>query len=657
MGEGRNFTVATSTQLLGTRRSWNSREMEEEYLESMKNADQDVQISGALPATNDDTETEITMTGKIDGSQETLPATVYRPLTKAREKASQLGPLQILPATIYQPRAVQHASLSKTVTRSTEEGRNRSSKSPETKSSRQSEIYFSPIDVNKSQIELSSPTTSPPITPTPESYNAKQSAQKLEPTVAEIWKAKQNDSEPDVPMPAPLGWKGKQEASEPNKLKLTPEQLDQLVEALVKAPMMQKRVRKQWWNENVSYLSDGESALSLSPAPTEDDMITGSSSPQPSELPPSSIFSLPNDPLVTEQRSSPAMTEIPELESVLEFPQHHASEKPLVVSEQGGLRIPEDVLQQQFEQNFARHASVTKVPETKVDGFAIVNPAVENAPICFVSRADADECQVGECSHIELPFGTAVDCHLQVEPAEETPDGTRSRVILQILNQVLWRSSGKRAYVAAAEIDVTEAFTKAALMELLAFSNRAHAVSDKFDTISLVSKASCASNEEVDWFEIANSLQLSDRTDETLQKASGAFASLTGESCTMQTLSLTSHLARLKSQHEDFLILRGREFYDNGIPSRLGVPWISQHLDQRSWGENGEEDMMSKGSAEQFQEKLIGAVGPFFADDEPLTVKMKLQGVEKRVYCVPLADGIEEKTVSWVCFVRDEFDV
>ena len=105
------------------------------------------------------------------------------------------------------------------------------------------DIYFSPIDVTGSKVELSSPLPSPTpsLTPTQESFNASRAIQNA---------------------PASTSSTAKVGPSK-KKLMIGREQLDRLVNALAHAPMIQQHVRKKLWEDDEATISEKPSMLSF----------------------------------------------------------------------------------------------------------------------------------------------------------------------------------------------------------------------------------------------------------------------------------------------------------------------------------------------------------------------------------------------------------
>ncbi|KAK6442016.1 hypothetical protein LTR95_001756 [Oleoguttula sp. CCFEE 5521] len=133
-----------------------------------------------------------------------------------------------------------------------------------------------------------------------------------------------------------------------------------------------------------------------------------------------------------------------------------------------------------------------------------------------------------------------------------------------------------KKFLLVTELDVTESFAKAALMELSAHAEM------RLDDIQMVAPGVKAmpKEEQIDWCALADALQTSSAIKDAIEEAASSLAHLTAETCTMQPLTLMSELERLKARHQDFLILRPTGYHENGIMSGVHIPLSSQHLDQ-----------------------------------------------------------------------------
>ena len=291
-----------------------------------------------------------------------------------------------------------------------------------------------------------------------------------------------------------------------------------------------------------------------------------------------------------------------------------------------------------------------KTPQVRLGGMALIDPKTRGSPACFFSKhyhQRTDVLRVGERFYLNLPYGKGAGCYLRVEPQSMS---SNSRVIMQIVNQVLERKTGKMIYFFVVELDVTESFTKAALTEL---TGQAGIRLDDIEVTSVIEKVRDGSSEGVDWLALADELEATCEIKDVVEKTVDSFASLDKETCIMQTLTLLSELERVKRKHQDFVVVRSHAEYGNGVPSRMSVPWISQHLESKSIDGGS----ISSDSMQKFRQELIGIVAKHCLQNDPFTATSGLAGEEKRVVFMPLVEGTTDKNVAWVCFFRNDSDL
>ncbi|KAK5684624.1 hypothetical protein LTR17_027184 [Elasticomyces elasticus] len=311
------------------------------------------------------------------------------------------------------------------------------------------------------------------------------------------------------------------EPTEPasEKLMLEPEHIGRLVSALAECPLLRVHVSRQWWNANVS---DAASLL-----------------------------------------------------------QHFNSQaNQTCLSEQRSPSIRQEILEEEFARNFPDHPKARRAPEparTKLGGIALVDPKVHGTPIRFISRdyqLGTSTVKVGQCFFMNIPYGTTMHSKLRIEPPSNR--SINARVTMQVLSHALERKTGRKKFLLVTELDVTESFAKAALMELSAHAEM------PLDDIQMVVPGVKAMPKEgqIDWFALTDELQTSCDIKDAVEEAASYLANLTAETCTMQTPTLMSELERLKARHQDFLILRSTGYHENGIMSSVHIPLSSQHLDQ-----------------------------------------------------------------------------
>lgn len=462
--------------------------------------------------------------------------------------------------------------------------------------SQATEIFFAPLDLHtqRSKVELSEPIDSPDeaevlTTPTQESYDA---------SLASAGSVKLHHAVMSRSSPR-------------RTLQLVPDQLDRLTKALSDSPLLQMHVRKQWWDEIRDEMSNRGSFSSVDSAPS---LSSGSGSASGS----STLYSQPNQPFMAEQRSPSITQAILEEEFALNFPNHPNAKKPAA-------------------------------PRTaKFGGIALTDPRVHGSPIRFISkdyRLGANVVNVGSCSFLNVGYGASVESTLRIEP----PSGASviCRVMLQVLNHVLERKTGRKSYVLVAEIDVTECFVKAALAELAVHSRTL------LDNIKLVVRPARSEymEEQVDWCALADELNDQWTVSDTVEAAALSFASLTAETCTMQTLTLMSELERLKTRHQDFMILRpDGKYHANGLPSGVHVPWISQHLDRQLYDSHRDAD-----AARELRYQVVSACVNHLRHGDDFETKIVWHGRLRSVRCVPLLEGGEGRPpAAWVCFLNGE---
>ena len=369
-------------------------------------------------------------------------------------------------------------------------------------------------------------------------------------------------------------------------LALLPEQFDRLVTALASAPMMQEHVRRQWWEGKQRF----DEKNSHSPAETEQ---TASPPDQDAALGKVSAEKLPGRPDSSDH------------------------------------------------------------PRVKLDGIVLVDPKVAGSPIRFVSRntgLDTEMRRVGQCSFVNIPYGCSGDCGLRVGLPTEESGHQGSRVVLQLVNQVLERKSGKEHHLLVTELDITESFTKAALVELAAQLDMRV---DEIGVVTLEDEVRKESTGDIDWGALADELQAQSEVDEIVESAAASCKQLSKESCAMQTLTLMSELTRLQNQHRDFVLVRAYELHDGGTPSRLGAPWMSQHLEQAT---NDDPSILAD-ALRAFRVKLVSEIAArSVSDGRPWTARVMWDSVGTRVHCEPLVEEAGGIAVAWVGFLRDDYE-
>lgn len=511
-------------------------------------------------------------------------------------RVKELRAKTTLPAK-HQERIAKTSKIDTSVT-GTSLSRNASTASKRSRRDSQvTEIYFSPIDVNKSQIALSDPIEEPEeqLTPTQARYDEEPRAE----TGHQQSQAMSRYSE--------------LEQQETEKVTLSAEQVDRLVKALAESPLLHVHVSRQWWDEiedNISVASESTPSLSSG---------SGSSS---------TLYSQPNQPFMTEQLSPTTTQAILEEEFAQNFPNHPKAKHP------------------------AAHAAAA-VRSTKFGGIALADPNVHGTPVRFITkgyRLGANVLKVGACSFLNIPYGTTVQSNLRIEPPSCV--SRNARVMLQVVNQVLERKTGRKTYLLVAELDVTESLTKAALMELAAHADLPLA---DIQVLTPTEKPRQMSK-DVDWCALADELQASCAITDVVETAASSFAKLGAETCTMQTLTLMSELERLKTQHQDFLIVRPTGIHRNGILSGVKIPWTSQHLDALLH-ESDPHHIRAEASksARVLRDRVVGAVAEGCAGDKPFDTRIWWGDQMRLVHCVPLIESTDGKPAAWAAFLSGKF--
>ncbi|CZT20137.1 uncharacterized protein RCC_05994 [Ramularia collo-cygni] len=449
--------------------------------------------------------------------------------------------------------------------------------------SHQFDIYFTPTDYTRSQIFLSSPVASPELPPEKaEDECLTPKASMSRPPSAIFFGS---DSTPSL-----------RDEVKREKLSITPGQHDQLIIALAKSQLIQRHVRKQWWNSDD--IPEDESTFSASLT-----SLTASNTV-------STTHSRPNGNYLADHRSR--------------HPQDHPYAKRPLPS-----------------------------PPVPFGGIALLDSRIHGSPVRYTSgdyRQGSQVVGIGSCTFLNLPYGTDVECTLRIEPA--SPFNDNCKVMLQAANQVVDRKTSKRAYLLAADVDVTDLFAKAALTEL------AEATGMTYDDIIIQKPPPVSSSEDtnsIDWCALADEMQNTADSVHLIDTAVQAFATLKPENCAMRTLALMSELERIKDQHVDFLIIVPTKFHDNGMPSNMRMPWVSQRLYNDWYG--GKDGPGFTQTARAFQEGIVGHVARRAIGRKKFTVAVGWKGEDQVVHCVPLRAKGEGEGAAWVCFLRGEFDL
>jgi hypothetical protein len=465
-------------------------------------------------------------------------------------------------------------------------------------SSAGSEIYFSPIDATRSQVFLSSPQPSPPISPSDPLIQDDEQAKLGEVVVkkvAELTIETAAAKEPEMVEIAGVG-----RSLDGRKVTLTLAHVDRITTALAQAPLVQMRVRG-------SHLDN-----------------------------------------LLENMTSPAIDQTSDNDN-----------KPTTLT---GLPTPPPS---------ESDASTTD----SIGGIALLETSITGAPITLTST---DAFTPGKCTHLSLPYGLSTTSTLRIEPAQIA--NAESKIILQSLFATFDRKTHARAnFTILAETDVTPSFARAALTELAAAQNL---TLDDIEIRTPTADAAYSPEESIDWCAIGQEEEGRSPASDILQETLEAFASsstnnataatFSAETCTMQTLTLLSELARLQTAHATFLVLQPTRFDAKGELAGVKIPLVSRKLQERfekMGGSTSSSTSTSSSSAASssghgglkgrlFREAVIAAVAPRLGFGEEFETFVALGKGKGRVRarCVPLFGG-EEIVERWGCFLGGEFDV
>lgn len=466
-------------------------------------------------------------------------------------------------------------------------------------SSAGSEIYFSPIDATSSQVFLSSPQPSPPISPSDPLIRDDEQAKMGEVVVKKVAELAIETASAKKPEMVEIAGVGR--SVDGCKVTLTLAHVDRITTALAQAPLVQMRVRG-------SHL---------------DTLPINMTSPLPDNTPDNNTTNTPT-----------------------------------------GLPTPPP-----------SEASTTDA----MGGIALLNTTTIGAPVSLTST---DAFTPGKCTHLSLPYGLSTTSTLRIEPARIAH--AESKIILQSLFATFDRKSHAHANLTLlAETDVTPSFARAALTELAAAQNMT------LDDIEIRTPTTPYSpdGESIDWCAIGQEEEARSPASDVLQETLETFASsssssssstnaappFSAETCTMQTLTLFSELARLQTAHATFLILQPTRFDAQGALAGVKIPLVSRKLQERFERMGGSSSSSSHSTSSSsaasssshgglkgrlFREAVIAAVAPRLAFGEEFETFVALGKGKGRVRakCVPMFGG-EGLVERWVCFLGGEFDV
>lgn len=234
------------------------------------------------------------------------------------------------------------------------------------------------------------------------------------------------------------------------------------------------------------------------------------------------------------------------------------------------------------------------------------------------------------------------DCCLKIRTDAAEPGKPRVRISVELSTDLLVRKTGQRIYNMFTEIDVTESFRGAAFEEL-------------------INHAGCAL-EDVVW-DAGDSGETSGITGDTtsdeykagiIDVVAGILSDLNPETCTMESLTLMSELARIKRKYQHCAIVLNHTYHANGVPASSSMPWVSEPFDETMKRRSEER---SDHYMHRFEVAMMEGTGGRSLTQKSFTNKVWIAWEKKSVFFVPLFLGPSRRTAGWACFVRDLCDV
>ena len=233
-----------------------------------------------IPAAVDTTTTIRDQDDPTDLMPVQLPSSVLVPVLEAPRKGKKLPTLDKRISRYYE---YITPPISLGLGRTASRRHRKASHTPT--SSGGSDIYFSPIEANRSQVFLSSPQPSPPISPSEYTLNGNvirdgrvgEVTRKVATLVVETDPIKQ----PEVAKTAGTG-----RTLEDRKMTLTLAHVDRITSALALAPLVQNSVRGSYFDDETAEVSDDHAALNSlptdlpTPPPSERSIAENTSTPQ-----------------------------------------------------------------------------------------------------------------------------------------------------------------------------------------------------------------------------------------------------------------------------------------------------------------------------------------------------------------------------------------
>lgn len=491
-------------------------------------------------------------------------------------------------------------------------------------SSAGTEIYFSPIDATRSHVFLSSPQPSPPATPAEGHVGIPKSvpdAPKKNQPLAQAASGRKARSPVEIAtarlQELVLESEGEDQEHEDDKVSLTLRQVDQLSLALARCPLVTKHVQRPFF--------DSRSAIAKAATTSDGD----------------SLLSDATTLVADGSTAAPPTPPLSELSDEAE----------------------------------------------EVGGIALLDLRDPKAPI---RSASSGPFKAGKVTQLSLPPGMSNAARLRFKPAKH-PAG-ESRIVLQVMESVVDRKSGRLAFTLLSETDVSHAFIRTALIEVASATGVSlDEVEIQTPTASSHPSSSGSARDssisgEIDWANLdsptitppaASPTRPSSPSSDLFPELISALDCLRPETCTMQTLTLLSHLSSLKRHHHTFLLLQPTRYHEDGMLAGLKVPYASQSLQER-FGEPGSSFHMGKvtGAPQEeprgffsmqgsvFRTAIVASVAKHMKDGEEFEMLIDLSATGEedvvrncRCRCVPLRKVEDGKVDMWVCMVGGEFDL
>ncbi|KAF2862007.1 hypothetical protein K470DRAFT_20326 [Piedraia hortae CBS 480.64] len=326
----------------------------------------------------------------------------------------------------------------------------------------------------------------------------------------------------------------------------------------------------------------------------------------------------------------------------------------------------------------------TQPPQEKsFIGAALISPLISGAPVLFTSQdytLGKNTIAVGECTFLNVPYAASGAGVLRVEPPSPSPslsplskeggilsprrdstspkEGVSARIAFtstqrasqdflpppkaspasqnrisgsvkityQLLTPLL-STRGKRVYLLAVEVDVTDYFLRAVLDELR-LRDYIPVLEDSKEEVG-----------DVDWSSAATSARKISLVTDTVENVAGDFRHLTVGDTAGETITLLKELGTLRDHYRDVVVVVARGWHDNGIPRGLAAPWVSTSLALY-------EDLG------KLKRKVITSVASHLATGGSSPTKIRLNYATKKILIIPLIQG-ESKAGVWTCFLTD----